>query len=67
MEVHRHALELKVALVQGHKIMCSVNGAKGFLDLAQGKWSIAKNMADPVGSGPALSAKGSKYQTSRVF
>ncbi|MCX6632062.1 MAG: hypothetical protein NTW28_31010 [Candidatus Solibacter sp.] len=34
-----YALELEVALVQGHKIMCSVNGAKGFLDLANGNWS----------------------------
>jgi len=62
------ALELKVALVQGHKIMCSVDGAKGYLDLTGGgNWSIAKNLSDPVGSGPALSAAGSQYKTSKVF
>lgn len=62
-----YALELKVALVQGHKVMCAVDGAKGFLDLAHGNWSIAKNESDPVGSGPALSAPGSQYKTSKVF
>jgi hypothetical protein len=62
-----YALELKVALVQGHKIMCSVDGAKGFLDLANGNWSIAKNLSDPVGSGPALNAAGSQYKTTRAF
>jgi len=62
-----YALELKVALVQGHKIMCSVDGAKGYLDLAHGNWSIAKNLSDPVGSGPALNAAGSQYKTTRPF
>lgn len=61
-----YALELKVALVQGHKVMCSVNGAKGFLDLGA-DWTIAKKSSDPVGSGPALNAPGSQYQTTRVF
>jgi hypothetical protein len=62
-----YALELKVTLVQGHKIMCSVDGAKGFLDLAGGNWSIAKDMNDPVGSGPGLKAGGSQYKTTRAF
>lgn len=36
------ALELKVALVQGHKIMCAVLGAKGMLarNRATGAWSV---------------------------
>lgn len=51
-----YALELKVALVQGHKVMCSVEGARGFLGLDPfGQWSVkhqpdwnAADVAKPV-------------------
>jgi hypothetical protein len=36
------ALELKVDLVQGHKIMCAVSGAKGVLSRTRstGEWGV---------------------------
>ena len=41
-----YALELKVALVQGHKVMCSVDGRKGFLGLFPGGQWVVKTQPD---------------------
>jgi hypothetical protein len=58
------ALELKVALLQGHKIMCSVMGAKGVLSRtrATGEWGV-KN---PDGSKVPMDDK-STYSTTCSF
>ena len=57
------ALELKLALVQGHKIMCSVSGAKGVLsrNRTTNVWSV-KNPGTQEPLGP-----GTTYQTTCSF
>jgi hypothetical protein len=56
------ALELKVALVQGHKIMCSVQGMKGNLqrNRTTGAWSVATQAGN-------VSCKQGSYQTTKCF
>jgi len=58
------ALELKLALVQGHKIMCSVSGAKGVLsrNRATNEWSVKPNPQTRQPLGPATT-----YQTTCSF
>jgi hypothetical protein len=59
-----YALELKVALVQGHKIMCAVAGAKGILtrNRGTGEWGVK------TGSGKQpLGDPGTMYATTKPF
>jgi len=58
------ALELKIALVQGHKIMCAVAGAKGILtrNRATGDWGVITSSGNkPMGDA------GTMYATTRPF
>jgi hypothetical protein len=58
------ALELKLALVQGHKIMCAVTGAKGVLtrNRATGAWGVITNSGKkPMGDA------GTMYATTKPF
>jgi hypothetical protein len=58
------ALELKVALVQGHKIMCSVSGAKGILyrNRTTGNWTVGVNGGrENFGTGSSI------YATTKSF
>jgi hypothetical protein len=59
-----YALELKVALVQGQKIMCAVAGAKGVLsrNRATGAWSVITSSGKkPMGDA------GTMYGTTKAF
>lgn len=57
------ALELKVALVQGHKIMCAVTGAKGVLtrNRGTGEWGVK------TGDGKVPLDENSTYSTTCAF
>jgi hypothetical protein len=57
------ALELKIALVQGHKIMCAVAGAKGVLsrNRGTGEWSVKS------GGGKVPLDENSMYATTCAF
>jgi len=59
-----YALELKVALVQGHKIMCAVMGAKGVLsrNKTTGAWGVHTSSGKkPLGD------TGTMYATTKSF
>jgi hypothetical protein len=59
-----YALELKVALVQGHKIMCAVLGAKGTLtrNKTTGEWGVVTSSGKkPLGD------TGTTYTTTKPF
>jgi hypothetical protein len=59
-----YALELKVALVQGHKIMCAVAGAKGILtrNRGTGEWGVKTG-----GGKQPLGDPGTMYTTTKPF
>jgi hypothetical protein len=59
-----YALELKLALVQGHKIMCAVAGAKGILarNRTTGEFSVKTSSGkEPMGD------PGTMYATTKPF
>jgi hypothetical protein len=59
-----YALELKVCLVQSHKIMCSVSAPRGTVGTnLLGQWKVKL----PSGGSIPLGEKGSTFETTKPF